>query len=127
MAAFYETFTSSRSTEPDPASLLAQLRALDASAGVQHEPDRGYTIKKATVWTNAQRTAAQNVIDTAPAATPQLAAQAQIDALPLYEKAFILALIDQINVLRAALPAPLPAITPAQAIAAIRNKAGQIS
>ena len=123
----YHVFTTVRNTEPDPASLLAQLRALDVTAGVQHSqasPD--YTIKKETAWTAPQITAVQNVIDTAPATSPQLTAQALVDQLPIVQKAIILALIDQLNVLRAALPVPLPAITPAQAIAAIRTKASTL-
>lgn len=125
--AAYQTFTSARTTEPDPTSLLAQARALDPTVGIQHQlGSQTYVIKKATAWTAPQITAAQNVIDTAPASSPQLTAQAQIDNLALYEKAFILALIDQINVLRAALPVPLAAITPAQALSAIRTKAGTL-
>jgi hypothetical protein len=59
-------------------------------------------------------------------AQDQQAAQAFIDTLPIWAKALALALVDQLNVIRAALPAPLPAITVAQAIAAIRAKAGTL-
>jgi len=62
----------------------------------------------------------------AQAAQDQLDAQAFVDTLPIWAKALCLALIDQLNVIRAALPTPLGAITPAQALAAIRAKAGQI-
>lgn len=121
----YRSFTSTRVTEPDPASLLGQLRALDATAGVQHDGGTAvYIVKKATTWTAPQVAAAQRVIDIAPAATVERAAQAWIDTIPLYERAIVLTLLDQINVLRAALPTPLAAITPAQALAAIRAKAG---
>jgi hypothetical protein len=127
MAGFYQTFTSTRATEPDAGSLLSQLRALDASAGVSHTPATSvYVIKKATPWSQGQINAAQNVIDTAPAASPQLTAQNEIDRWPISVKALVLALIDQLNVIRAALPTPLPAITPAQALAAIRTKAGTL-
>lgn len=122
----YQTFTTARLTEPDPTSLLAQLRALDVTAGVMHNPGGPYTIKKATAWTAPQITAAQNVIDTAPASTPQLTAQAEVDSWSITTRALLLALIDQINVLRAALPTPLAAITPAQALAAMRTKAGTL-
>jgi hypothetical protein len=73
MAGFYQTFTSARATEPDPASLFAQLRALDATAGLQHQPGPLYVVKKATAWTAPHIAAAQNAIDTAPASSPQLA------------------------------------------------------
>jgi hypothetical protein len=54
-------------------SLLAQLRALDATAGIQHQPGTPtYVIKKATAWTAPQIAAAQTVIDTAPETTPQM-------------------------------------------------------
>jgi hypothetical protein len=45
---------------------------------------------------------------------------------PIALRALVLTLIDQLNVIRAALPTPLPAITPAQALAAIRTKAGTL-
>ncbi len=120
--ATYQTFTVVRTTQPDPASLLAQLRALDATAGVQHLPGtQVYTIKKTTAWTGPQITAAQNVLETA----EQLAAQSRIDAYPIEIRALVLVLIDEINRLRAG-TAPATAITPAQALAAIRTKAGTL-
>ena len=73
--------------------------------------------------TAAQRSAAATLLTTvaidaaAQTAQDQKEAQAQIDAIPI-----VLTLVDQINVLRAALPTPLPAVTPQQAISAIRNK-----
>jgi hypothetical protein len=125
--ASYQAFTAVRTTEPDPASLLSQLRALDPTAGVQHEPGTlAFIIKKATAWTAPQITAAQTALNTAPATTSQLAAQAEVDRLSIREKAIILTLIDQLNTIRAALVPPLGAITPAQAVAAIRAKAGTL-
>jgi len=147
--AAYQTFTSPRLTEPDPGSLLAQLRALDATAGMQHTVGTAiYRLKKATAWTGPQIAAAQNVIDTAPASSPQLTAQTAIDAMPIFEKAIILTLIDELNLLRdwivafkvqtaaatslanlqtrvAALP-DMPDRTVPQAIAAVRTKAGAL-
>lgn len=119
-----QVFTSARATEPDRATLLAQLRALDATAGVQHDPGPTYRVKKATAWTGPQITAAQNVIDTAPAATPALTAQSMIDTMPIFEKAIILTLIDELNTLRAL--HSLAPRTVAQAIAAVRTKAGTL-
>ncbi len=128
MAAFYQDFTTTiRTTEPEINMLIANLKALDASAGVQHDPgSSAYRLKKGTAWTAPQITAAQNVLETSPAATPQTIAQSEIDALPIAIKALLLVMIDQLNVIRAALPVPLPAITPAQAIAAVRAKAGTL-
>mgnify|MGYP001600442493 CR=1 FL=1 len=88
------------------------------------------------------------MLDTAPASTPQLSAQALIDGMPIFEKAIVLTIIDELNNLRewivafkaataaatslsnlqtrvAALP-DMPDRTPAQAIAAVRNKAGTL-
>ncbi len=122
----YAAFISARATEPDAAALLAALRALDATAGVQHTPGPSYVLKKATVWTAPQITAAQTVLDTALASSPELTSQATCDAWPIELRALVLALIDALNVIRAALPVPLGAITPAQALAAIRAKAGTL-
>jgi len=131
----YQTFTSARSTEPDPASLLAALRALDPTAGVQHATGPAYVIKKATAWTGPQITAAQNAIDSAPAATPQLAAQAAIDAYSSADLSMLRVMLDEINVLRTELntlrAAVSPPLTPALAMRtetqvrnALRSKAG---
>jgi hypothetical protein len=71
------------------------------------------------------KTAAELTADAAARlAQAQLGAQLDVDAFPVATKAIVLALIDQLNVIRAGLPTPLGAITPAQAIAAIRTKAG---
>lgn len=121
--AAYQPFTSARTTEPDSASLVAALRALDATAGVQHAIGLGYVVKKATAWTAPQIAAAQNAIDSAPAATAQLAGQATIDGWPIALLAFASLVKDQFNVLRANPALPLPPFTDAQVIAAIRAKA----
>lgn len=82
--------------------------------------------------TAPQRAAAATLLTTvavdaaAQAGQDQIDAQAQIDAIPIQTKAIVLALIDQLNVIRAALPVPLGAISPAQALTAIRNKAGTL-
>lgn len=123
----YRSFTAARTTEPDFAALTANLKALDPTAGVQHMPGTNtYIVKKATAWTANQITAAQNAIETAPETSPQLTAQAVIDNMPIVEKAIILALIDQLNVLRSRLSPPLAAITPQQALDAVRTKAGNL-
>jgi sensor histidine kinase regulating citrate/malate metabolism len=124
MAGFYQAYTTGRATEPDAATLLASLRALDATAGVQHQPGPAYVIKKATTWTAPQIAAAQTVIDTAPAATPQRAAQSTIDSWPLDLKAAFILVMEQMNVLRAF--HSLPAFTVQQFTDAIKTKAGTL-
>lgn len=123
----YQTITTTRLTRPDPSSLLAALRAtVDPSAGIYAISESTYQIKTPAALTLSQMLAAQTAIDTAPAASPALTAQAEIDRLSIREKAILLALIDQLNVIRSKLPVPLVAITPTQAIAAARAKAGTL-
>jgi hypothetical protein len=127
MAGFYQLFTTARLEDADLDLLLAQLRALDASAGIRHDFGTPiYKVKKSTAWTTPQITAVQNIIDTAPTRTPQTIAQSEVDRWPIAVQALVLTLIDQINVLRSKLPTPLPPITPAQAIQAVRDKAGTL-
>jgi len=123
----WQPFTSARPTWPDPASLLATLQALDATATWSGAPSpAGFLFGKSTAWTAPQITAAQTALDAAAASTPELTAQTTVDRWPLELQALALALIDQLNVIRAALPVPLGAITPAAAIAAVRAKAGSL-
>lgn len=126
MPGFDHVFTSARTTVPDPAQLQANVRALDATAGIVPRGDGTYRVKKNTAWTGPQITAAQNAIDTAPAVTLQTVAQAEIDAWPIVQRALVLALIDQLNVIRSKLSPALPDITPAAALAAVRAKAGTL-
>lgn len=131
----FQAFTSTRMTQPDPMGLISTVRTaladatalvIDQNAGLATSGGLVF-VQKATSWTPGDLTAAQTAIDTAPALTPQREAQNEIDNWPITVRALALALLDQINVLRAALPTPLVAITPAQAMAAIRTKAGTLS
>lgn len=123
----YVVITSARPTPPDFVGLLGALRTTVApDVGVLMVDAQHYRLKKGAAWTPAEITAAQTAIDGAAALTPQLAAQRAVDSFPIEYRALILALIDEINIIRAALPAPLPARTPAQALTAIRNKAATL-
>lgn len=125
--AFIKNFTSLRTTVVDPADLNLKLKALDATAVAYNRlGTQIYTVEKSTTWTTPQTTSAQNAIDTAAALTMQRQAQNTIDTWAIEYRALVLALVDQINVLRAAANPVLPAITPTQAIAAIRTKAGTL-
>lgn len=125
MTAFYHTFTTARTSDADPGALLAALRVQDATAGVQHFPGTTiYVVKKSSDWTAQQITFVQGQIDTAPAQTVETLAQSTIDTMPIFEKALLLTLLDQINVLRTR--AGLATVTPAQAIQAVRDKAGTL-
>ena len=119
----YHTFTCS--APPDPAALLAAVRTAcqDAAAGVGGIFPT-YVVKKAADWTPGQITATAAAFATATELTPQRQAQNEIDQWPISMKAFALALVDQINVLRQ--QAGLSQVSQAQALAAIRNKAADL-
>jgi hypothetical protein len=121
----YTVFSTSRTSAPDPAALLVALRAVEASAGYA-QINGAYRVKTTTVLTPSQRAAMQAAIDTVPEFTPQRFAQNQIDEWPLAMKALVLTLIDQLNMLRTRVSPPLTAITPAQALTAIRDKAATL-
>jgi len=60
-------------------------------------------------------------------AIQRLDAQFMISHWPIEVRALLLTLLDQINVLRQALPVPLPTITPAQALTAVAAKGDLLS
>lgn len=83
-------------------------------------------VDKVTPWTPAEVAAVQDLITAAGEATPQSSAQHDVDRLPIATQALVLALVDQINVLRGKLEPPLAAITAKQAFTAIRAKAATL-
>lgn len=118
-----------RATEPHLPSLVATLTPLLAVASAGSFTVRyqgGNVVIEQASFTGVNMTSVTNAVVAAPVTSPQLDAQDAIDNMPILQKAIVLALIDQLNVIRAALPSPLGAITPAQAVAAIRTKAGTL-
>lgn len=83
-------------------------------------------VGKTTDWLAGEITAVQAAIEASPDGSTLQTNQAGIDSLSIIQRAIILALIDQLNVIRSKLPIPLGAITPAQALAAIRTKIGTL-
>ena len=125
--AFINEFTTARITIPDYVVLLAAIKSsLGDSTATISGIWQNWHAEKATAWTPTQIIAVQNLLDTTIPVTLELLAQRDIDFWPIELKALALAIIDQLNVIRAALPIPLAAITPAQAIAAIRAKSGTL-
>lgn len=120
--------TSTRLTRPDNAAMATAIRAAvgDPVAVLTSLDGRTAIGKKSTDWTAAQIASAQQIFDTTPPVTRQQQAQRAVDRFPVETRALVLALIDALNTVRAALPTPLPAITPAQALKAIRDKAGAL-
>jgi len=121
-------FPVTRATRPDNAAMVAAIRAAlgDPTATLSCPDGQTVYAKKATDWTPAQIAQAEQVIGQAPAVTPQVDAQRKVDSFPIEYRALVLALVDALNVVRSKLSPPLPAITPAQAIQAIRDKAGAL-
>lgn len=102
--ASYADLTVTRTTQPDLVALNATVKTMtsDATAVVTKLTDTVWRGKKANLWTPAEITAVQSAIDAATVLTPQLAAQRAIDSFPIEYKALVLALIDALNVIRAA-------------------------
>lgn len=125
--AAYQPFTSSRTTSPDLVGLVAALRAAIApEVGVIQTDITHFTLKKTAPWVAGEIAAAQTILDTFAAVTPELVGQHAIDSMDIQTKAFALYLLDRINIIHAALPTPLPPLTPAQALAGMRAKAGTL-
>lgn len=121
----YITLITTRITIPDQIALLIAVKAVTDSSAVLFNLQNGnWRGKKGTIWTPQQIIDTQIALDTTPALTPQLEAQRIIDSMSIFNKAIILLLLDEINILRTALS--LPVRTPSQAITGIRNKAGTL-
>jgi hypothetical protein len=127
--ASYHLFTFARSTQPDPVALTTAVRAAtgDATTVLANQFNGTWRGKKNDgPWAAPQIADVQTALDTTPAVTPQLSAQRTIDSFPIEYRALVLALVDAINVLRTHPAIGLSAITPAQAIGAIRAKAATL-
>ena len=124
-------FTTARATRPDPVLLADGVKTAtaDSTAVLTFDPlsSAGWRGKKAAPWSSADIDAVQSLLDTVAADTPQKTAQREIDAMPIATKALLLTLLDEINRLRTQPLTIFTDVTPAQALAAVRTKAGQIS
>ncbi len=112
--------------DPDLSALANAIRPTLGDPFYLGVSQGSVTVQKPSVWTAPQITAVQAAVTACAPATDQTNAQNQIDAMSIFDKAIVLAIIDQLNVIRAALPAPLGGITPAQAVAAVRAKAATL-
>lgn len=126
---FYITLITERESYiPDNDAMIAAIRTATSDPTavlISHDGvlARG---KKAAAWTVTQTRAAQTLLDTTAELTPQVVAQRRIDQFPIEFRALVLTLIDALNVLRTHPAIGLPAITPTQAITAIRSKAATL-
>lgn len=122
-----QTFARSGSF-PDYGALMAAVTAALGTPGfllwITYLDDgtKPVLVDKPTAWLAGEISAVQTAVTQAPASAAFFAT----DVFPLLQKAVALALVDQLNVIRAALPVPLGAITPAQAVNAIRAKAATL-
>lgn len=107
----------------NPLPFMAQLRAIDATIDEQHDPDaQAFRLTKATVWTPAQMAAVESILNATDPAAEHAAAQGIIDAMPLWEKAAFLLVLDRFNLIAPRVSPPLAQVTPAQFLQAIRDK-----
>lgn len=109
--------TAIRQTLGDPFYVTAQL----SSAGVVT-----LLVEKPAVWTAPQITAVQSAVTAAATSTPQIDGQNDVDNWPPAMRGLVVALVKQLNTIRAALPAPLGALTAAQVLTAIRTETGNL-
>lgn len=123
------TLTSTRTTRPDNVAMTASVRtAVSDPVAVLISFDGVTAVgKKATDWTVPQIASAQSIFDTTAELTSQVAARQEIDRWPIMFRALVLALVDEINILRTHAAIGLAARTNNQAITAIRNKADTLS
>lgn len=121
---FNQTFSSPRKDSPDPVALLNLIRGFDSTASGGESFPGNYVVKKSTPFSSQDLINFQNIIDTAPSRTARTDAQNIINNMPIFEKAILLALLDQINVLRTR--AGLATISVAQAIQGVKDKAGTL-
>lgn len=127
LMALFLDFSSARTTVPDHPALASLLQTtIDPAIAIGPLSQTRFRVKKPTDWTAPQIQAAQNVLDTAPARTDELSAQFEVDKLGIREKAILLTLLDQINLLRTQPATVFASVTPAQAVTAVRAKAGTL-
>ncbi len=125
------SLTSVRNTKPNMLALRTAVRAVTADVTAEIyllDPldIKQWTLKTVSAVSAPVLASVQTTVDTASDYTIQQQAQDDIDRWSIELKALALALVDQLNVIRAALVPPKTAITPTQALAAIRDKASTL-
>lgn len=121
----YLELTAVRTTIPDIGTIARNVKStIGNDCSAYSEDGIHFKFKKNTNFTAADITNLQSIINTAPSTNPQLTAQNIIDNMPIFEKAILLTLLDEINILRTNLG--LAPRTVQQAITAVRNKAATL-
>ena len=119
-----------RATAPDLHALNVTLQPLlaVANAGVFYlRYGDGVVVIEQASFTGVDMAAVSAAVAAAPVATPYTQAKADVDTLPLVQKAIVLLLLDQINQLRQNPTTVLPAITEQQMWNAIRNRVDSLT
>lgn len=127
--AHYISLTTNRTTFPDEITLNIAIKSVtgDPTAVLNFDlSGAGWRGKKASEWTLQQISDAQNLLNTIPSMTKQVAAGRIVDVWPIETRAALLSIIDGMNVIRAALSPPKVAITPIQALNAVRAKVNEL-
>jgi hypothetical protein len=110
--------------DPDLSALANAIRAAIGDPFYLGVSPGSVTVQKPSVWTGPQTTAVQSAVTAAPAQTPQTDAQNKIDDMGIFEKAILLTINDELNLLRTATATATK--TPAQMAALVRAKAATL-
>jgi hypothetical protein len=127
MSVVRQTFP--RATEPDLTALavtLAPLLAVAAAGAFSLSWDGANVAIEQGSFTGVVTASVQSAVTAAPLRTVLTDVDHYIDAMSFSERANYLTILDQVNTIRAALPVPLVAITPAQYITAVKAKAAAL-
>lgn len=99
----YYTLKVSRTIDPDPQALLGALREIEPTIGVRHSTgDAAFVLKSNVPLSDDQLASAERAIAAAPEPSDKLNAKRALESLPPAQVAVIAALLDEINVIRAA-------------------------
>jgi hypothetical protein len=123
MPLFAQTFTRAGG-DPDFGALATAIRPTISDPFYLGNSANTVTVVKPSVWTAPQITAVQASVTAAPAQTPQTDAQNEIDSMRIFEKAILLTINDELNLLRTA--TALATKTPAQMAALVRARAATL-
>lgn len=125
--AFYATFISNKPSLVDYVALRAAVIAItgDNTTNVFNLGD-GWKGKKNSIWTQNEIDQVTTAINNAILLTAINRQQQAIDNMSVTDKAIILTILDQFNLIRSKLSPSLGAITIPQMIQAVRDKAGSL-
>jgi hypothetical protein len=107
---------------PTLATTLAPLLAVAGGGAFAVSYQGGAILIEQAAFTNVDVPAVEAAVAAAPVTVAALGSKRIIDDLPVWQRAFFLTLLDQINQLRTAPTTAFAAVTPTQAWNAVKNK-----